>query len=185
MKNFGTFWKIVLLTFTLALVLITSYTGWRIYDRKYGTCYWETSLSEHCYMVHYRDGRVKIFNNHTGKSTTPKLNWVSVGGDNHDSITVYRRGHKRGFLNRLTGEIIIPAAFDHAWNFSESLGAVVVGNRLGFIDIPSSMTIFPSKKMVLLSCRMEGNRNWHLMQRRWFNHLSMMKQNHYIIIPEK
>jgi len=140
MKRFGTFWKIVLLTFTVALVLITIYTGLRIYDRRFGACYWETSLNNDFRVVHYRDGRVRIFNNHTGRPTTPKLDWISTG-QAHDSITVYRMGHKRGYINRMIGEIVIPAGFDHAWNFSEGLGAVVSGKRLGFIDSRGQVTL--------------------------------------------
>ena len=61
------------------------------------------------------------------------VDWVQVGRD-RDSVAVYSRYGKRGYINRYTGQIVVPETFSKGWVFSEGLAAVVLNNRLKFID---------------------------------------------------
>ena len=61
------------------------------------------------------------------------VDWIHVGQD-RDSLAVYSRYGKRGYINRFTGELAIPAVYTRAWVFSEGRAAVVKDNRLKFID---------------------------------------------------
>lgn len=79
----------------------------------------------------------------TGKALTPKLHDIYIGFVS-DTLTVFRdKNGKRGFLNAYTGEIAIPAQYEHAWVFSEGLGAVVMNGKLGFIDHQGNWAIEP------------------------------------------
>lgn len=79
----------------------------------------------------------------TGKKLTPKL--LSIyNGFVSDTLTVFKdMNGKRGYLNAYTGEIAIPAQYEHAWVFSEGVGAVVMNGKLGFIDHQGNWAIQP------------------------------------------
>lgn len=79
----------------------------------------------------------------TGQVLTPKLQYI-YNDYVSDSLTVFadKKG-KRGYLNAYTGEIAIPAQYEHAWIFSEGLGAVVKDGKLGFIDHRGDWVIQP------------------------------------------
>lgn len=79
----------------------------------------------------------------TGKKLTPKLEYI-YNGYVSDTLTVFEdKKGKRGFLNAYTGKIAIPAQYEHAWIFSEGLGAVVKDGKLGFIDHQGNWVIEP------------------------------------------
>lgn len=77
---------------------------------------------------------VRVRDVRTGEFTTPQLQRVYRNTRTHDSLVVYvdLQG-KRGYLNRFTGRITIPAQYDHAWNFCEDIGAVMKDGVLAFI----------------------------------------------------
>lgn len=51
-----------------------------------------------------------------------------------DSLAVFFKGKYRGYLNRFTGEVVVPAKYTKAWVFSEGLAAVEHEGELKFID---------------------------------------------------
>ncbi len=77
---------------------------------------------------------VRVRDVRTGKFTTPKLQRVYRNTRTPDSLVVYfdLQG-KRGYLNRFTGQITMPAQYDHAGNFCEDVGAVMKDGQLSFI----------------------------------------------------
>lgn len=79
----------------------------------------------------------------TGKALTPKLSYIH-NSPVSDTLSVFvdKKG-KRGYIDAYTGKIAIPAQFEHAWSFSEGLGAVVKNNKLGFIDHQGNWVIEP------------------------------------------
>lgn len=79
----------------------------------------------------------------TGEKLTPKLQYI-YNGFVSDTLTVFQdKKGKRGYLNAYTGKIAIPAQYEHAWVFSEGVGAVVVNGKLGFIDHQGNWAIQP------------------------------------------
>ena len=79
----------------------------------------------------------------TGKKLTPKLKYIYNGRVN-DTLTVFQdKKGKRGYLNAYTGQIALPAKYEHAWVFSEGLAAVTINNNLGFIDHSGNWAIAP------------------------------------------
>lgn len=133
MKKFSTFWKVILVIFTISFTAVSTYIGYKIYNYKYGYYMDDANMSDTCDEICYYDGSVKLYNKILGKTTTPRLDWIG-NSDGKDTFIVFSKDVKRGFLNKLTGEIVIPAKYLHAWNFSEGLGAVVKNNKVGFIN---------------------------------------------------
>ena len=52
-----------------------------------------------------------------------QLDWVATNGD--DTLVVVANNGKRGYMNRYTGEMVIPYKYAHAWVFSDDMAAVV------------------------------------------------------------
>lgn len=86
-------------------------------------------------------GRVgRLYDEASGKVLMRNIDWVAVSDDN-DSLAVFAKGRKRGYLNRFTGEVAIPLEFTRAWVFSEGLAAVEKDGRLMFIDHSGKVVI--------------------------------------------
>ncbi len=98
------------------------------------TYYDDTRLSANVYLQEsWVDDYMRIYNYETGQTTLKMVDWVVTSADK-DSLAVYSKNGKRGYLNRFTGEIAIPAQYDKAWVFSEGVAAVVKDGELYFID---------------------------------------------------
>lgn len=80
------------------------------------------------------DGEYSIKNMSTGKTTIDGIDWLFAAEAYADSLVVYSKNLKRGYFDRYTGENVIPAQYTHAWIFSEGLAAVVLNDKVGFID---------------------------------------------------
>lgn len=141
MKHFGLFWKTVLLTFTISCLIILFLIGKRFLYMQYRYFESDTYFSETFSEIYYNNGSVGLISKVRGNITTPKLNWISKP-DIWDTTTVFSKDKKRGYLNKFSGKITIPARYNHAWKFSEGLGAVVENSRLGFID-EKGQTVIP------------------------------------------
>ena len=96
------------------------------------------------FMIECKWGKYcRTINTATGKKLTPKLQYIYKGFVS-DTLTVFEDNNgKRGYLNAYTGEIAIPAQFEHAWIFSEGVGAVVTDGKLAFIDHQGNWAIQP------------------------------------------
>lgn len=97
-------------------------------------CQWVYRLSDDVILHNHNFGEIWIMNIRTGKKTLTDVEWVSAPIDENDSLYVYSDGHKRGYFNANTGEVIIPAKYDHAWVFSEGIASVEENGKIKFID---------------------------------------------------
>ncbi len=143
MKKLSKFWKAVILIIGLACMGVLIYVYFHNYFYYYRFEPRTVYLSENYIEKDYQNGRVKVISKETGKATTGKLDWIS-NSDQKDSLTVFSKDEKRGYLNKLTGKIFIPAIYNHAWVFSEGLACVVKNGKLGFIN-PKNEIIIPFK----------------------------------------
>lgn len=96
------------------------------------------------FMIEHKYGKYcRTINITTGEILTPKLQFI-YNGFVLDTLTVFKDKHNKcGYLNAYTGKIAIPAQFEHAWVFSEGVGAVVKNDKLGFIDHQGNWAIQP------------------------------------------
>lgn len=97
-----------------------------------GTPSEERYLSNHISFQRY-GRRTRVVNEVTGEVTIRNIDCVVKSSDG-DSLAVFFKDGKRGFLNRFTGEVAIPAKYTKAWVFSQGLAAVVEKGELKFID---------------------------------------------------
>lgn len=74
-----------------------------------------------------------IQNHQTGEVITKGIDWISLSAD-EDSLMVYSQKGKRGYINRYSGEISIPAQYEKAWVFSDGVAAVANNDSVYFIN---------------------------------------------------
>lgn len=142
-RTLSTLGKIMLTVFILAFIAITGLVCNEYYKDNYGKCcyYYNTQLSEYIVSHDFNDGKIRIYNTESGKYTTPKLDWIA-DVPSRDTLTVFSRKGKRGFLNINDGRIVIGEQYDKAWVFSEGLAAVVKDGKIGFVNARNE-TVLP------------------------------------------
>jgi hypothetical protein len=72
------------------------------------------------------------FDVRTGKKILTGLNWVILSPN--DSLAVFSKGHKRGYLNIFTGREVIPPTFNKAWVFSHGVAMVLQNDSIYYIN---------------------------------------------------
>lgn len=134
----------IITIFILFTMFFLSLIAFAYYDSEYGRCYWRNeSISKSAKVHGFRDNKVRVYNQSTGKYTTPKVNWVSNAPE-EDSLIVYAIPGKRGYINAKNGEIVIDAELNNyrkAWIFSEGLAAVMKDGKIGFINARNEVVI--------------------------------------------
>ena len=122
-----------------AVVLVCSICD-NIYDKYYKHTYCydpDCPCSEYIGKnIYYHDrgeGMSYVFNSQTQEKTIKHLYWIARP-EGADSLVCFSDGSKRGYFNKNTGEVVIPAKYDHAWVFSEGLACVDENGSIKFID---------------------------------------------------
>lgn len=101
---------------------------------QYESCYWNTYLSRNVVMHDHGLGKAWIKNTLTGKKTLTGIAWIAKPQCAKDSLIVYSDGKRRGYFNKYTGEVVIPAKYKHAWVFSDGIASVEENGIIKFID---------------------------------------------------
>lgn len=105
----------------------------RVWDEKY--------ISNHLVFqeMYYSDEK-RVYDKSKHEVLLEDVDWVVVS-DDKDSLAVFARNGRRGYLNRFTGEVVIPEIYTRAWIFSEGLAAVEKDGELLFIDHSGKVVI--------------------------------------------
>lgn len=103
-----------------------------VYDEKY--------ISNHVVFQDLYRSSGRIYDKSKGEVLLKDVDWV-VTSDDKDSLAVFAKDGKRGYINRFTGEVAIPLSFTRAWIFSEGLAAVEKDGELMFIDHSGKVVI--------------------------------------------
>lgn len=82
----------------------------------------------------------KIYNLQEDRVVMRKVDWVITSPD-RDSLAVFAKNGKRGYLNRFSGKVAISPTYTRAWVFSEGLAAVEMDGKLRFIDHSGKVVI--------------------------------------------
>lgn len=147
-KDETTFGKVVKCVFAVCVTsLLLLFTGCVLYAFATEVVYskWIYPHTQNCswndryisnYMTfqtswHHKKGRVYDINQK--KVILEGVDWVVIS-DDKDSLAVFARNGKRGYINRFTGKIAISETYTRAWVFSEGLAAVEKDGELLFID---------------------------------------------------
>lgn len=125
---------------TIFIVVFLMAIANTIYDKYYKEVYCYNPdcrhaeyLGKNIYYHNLDDGKGYVFNSLTKEKTVKNIVWLSTPvGD--DSLACFNDGKKRGYLNMKTGQVVIPARYNHAWIFSEGLASVEENGSIKFID---------------------------------------------------
>ncbi len=154
-KDGSSFGKVVKRVFALcATILLVLFTGCVLYafatECIYKECIrpytddrvWEEKhISNHIvFQRMYYSDETRVYDENQKKVLLEDVDWV-VTSDDHDSLAVFSKNHKRGYINRFTGEVVIPETYTRAWVFSEGLAAVENNGELVFIDHKGNVII--------------------------------------------
>lgn len=117
-----------------------------VYDKHYKEdhcydpdCMHSESLGNNIYYHNINDGRGYVFNSQTEKKVIRHIAWIVKSEE--DSLACFSDGKKRGYFNKKTGEVVIPAKYDHAWVFSEGLASVDENGSIKFINSKGNVMI--------------------------------------------
>lgn len=103
--------------------------------------YSNTHISNYIvYQDMYSSVTGRLYDTEKKKVLVSGLDWV-VTSDDKDSLAVFSKDGKRGYINRFTGEIEIPLEYSKAWVFSEGLAAVESNKKLLFINHDGDVVI--------------------------------------------
>ena len=136
---------------TILLVLFTGcvlyafatevvYNHW-ISPRTTGQMWEEKHISNHIvFQQIYHSDKGRVYDKNKGIVLLKNVDWV-VTSPNKDSLAVFARNGRCGYINRFTGEVAIPENYNRAWVFSEGLAAVEKDGELMFIDHSGKVVI--------------------------------------------
>lgn len=140
-RVFATCVTTLLLLLTVSLVYVfcndVVYRKWIRPNTSPGV-YMEEHLGNSIFFqdLYYRNGRV--LDKENGKTLIDDVKWVAK---TTDTLAVFAVDDKRGFLNRFTGEVVVPCIYDRAWVFAEGMAAVEKNGKLLFIDQSGNVVI--------------------------------------------
>lgn len=133
-----------IVTLSLAVIIVCLVAGWVVdyvddaearrnkkdpcYLHPYGNVYVSPFVIHHSsYDCHY------LYNVKTGRRTATDVYSV-CHSDDGDSLSFYSDGHKRGYFNRFTGEVVVPARYEKAWVYSDGVACVMENSEMQFLD---------------------------------------------------
>lgn len=147
-KDGTTFGKVVKCIFAVCVTsLLLLFTGCVLYAFATDVVYskWIYPHTEHCswderhisnyvtFQTSYYHKTGRVYDTNQKKVILEDVDWV-VMSDDKDSLAVFARNGKRGYIDRFTGKIAISEIYTRAWIFSEGLAAVEKDGELLFID---------------------------------------------------
>ena len=154
-KDESSFGKVVKRIFALcATILLVLFTGCIlcafatevVYDKwirphVYNRVWEEKHISNRIvFQQLYYSNEGRVYDENKKEVLLKEVDWV-VTSDDKDSLAVFARNGKRGYINRFTGKIAVPEIYTRAWIFSEGLAAVEKDGELLFIDHSGKVVI--------------------------------------------
>lgn len=141
--------SIAAILFVIAAVLMVEFTKDYIIEpaNKYifnGPTEWdyEFAMNDRLSFFECNEGNSYIFDKKKDKKLIKNVQWVTKNEIDYDSLCVYAKDGKRGYINLNTSEVEIPAdTYTRAWLFSEGLAGVVKDGKLNFIDPHNNIVI--------------------------------------------
>lgn len=137
-KNKTPFWRVIWAVMTVCVLTFTSILVYifceELKDRKETIEYYQKmEIGKDFAFYNKGKGKGYIIDKKTGKKIHKGIDWIARPADG-DSLIVFARNGKRGFLSSKTGNIVIPAKYDAAWCFNDGVAGVCEGDSVFFID---------------------------------------------------
>lgn len=130
------FWRVVCGVITVCVVI---FTGIMVYQYNYYHTrelnrYGDSERISYYFKFFKPYGKKGVIQHiRSGKVTVKDIDWIALCEDT-DSLFVFARNGKRGYINRYTGQVAIPEQYLSAWNFSSGIAAVADGDSVMFIN---------------------------------------------------
>lgn len=101
---------------------------------------WQTRYisSDIAFQTSYFRDKGRIYDKKNDRVMMRNVDWVVTSDD---SLAVFSKNGRRGYINRFTGDVAVPRVFTRAWIFSEGLAAVEKEGKLLFIDHSGNVVI--------------------------------------------
>lgn len=136
-KNKTPFWRVVWAVITVCVVTVTGMLVHSYYTYNHRNDYRYSEIQRISANLTFvkepgeKTGVIKNF--HTGEVIDKNISWIALPCD-EDSLIVFCRNDKRGYINRFSGKVAIPAQYSKAWIFSSGVASVAEGDSIYFID---------------------------------------------------
>lgn len=130
------FWRVIWGIITVCVVI---FTGILVYQYNYYHTreinrYGDSERISYYYKFFKPYGKKGVIQHiRSGKVTVKDIDWIALCEDT-DSLFVFARKGKRGYINRYTGQVAIPEQYPAAWNFSSGIAAVADGDSVMLIN---------------------------------------------------
>lgn len=130
------FWRVIWTVITICVVavsgcLVHSYFTYKLREHR---GYSDMQRISHNYkFLKPSNGLGSIVHISTGEVVQKDIDWIALPYD-EDSLMVYSKNGNRGYINRFSGEVSIPAKYTKAWLFSDGIAGVAQGDSVFFID---------------------------------------------------
>ena len=92
------------------------------------------------YFPDYDGNKGYIFNKQTREKVLKGVDWIALPLGK-DSLVCFSSDNKRGYFNAKNGKVVVEPKYDHAWIFSDGLGAVEEDGRIKFLDCTGKIVI--------------------------------------------
>ena len=92
------------------------------------------------YFPDYDGNKGYIFNKQTREKVLKGVDWIALPLGK-DSLVCFSSDKKRGYFNAKNGNVVVEPKYDHAWIFSDGLGAVEEDGRIKFLDSTGKIVI--------------------------------------------
>lgn len=157
-KREGTFAHCVWGLFAVSAAIITAvfaaivcYGAWQCLieegvikgECNYRNCYYDKAISPFLVFHEHQDGTGHVVDQRNGGKILKNVAWIAKP-DGEDSLVCFSNGKKRGYFNKMSGEVVIQPQYNHAWIFSDGLACVEVDGNVKFIDV-TGKTILDTK----------------------------------------
>lgn len=132
------FWRVIWALIACCILFFTCIVGYSWYREEYlrPLRYTEKQrVSSSIYFVKPVDSGWSgwMHNVLTGEVITKDVDWIALSAD-EDSLIVFSSKGKRGYINRYSGAVSIPAKYRKAWIFSSGVAGVIEKDSVYFID---------------------------------------------------
>lgn len=142
-------WGVFSVSAAVIMAIVAVVLSMEFYDHIKKQNYWDNYCEIHGgqyvsevigYVPDYEDGEGYLINKKTGKKVLKNIEWIARPLGN-DSLVCFSSDKKRGYFNAKNGKVVVEPKYDHAWIFSDGLGAVEEDGRIKFLDSTGKIVI--------------------------------------------
>lgn len=143
-------WGVFTVSATVIMAILATVFSMEFYDHIKKQNYWDNYCEIHgglyvSELIGYvrdfdAEGEGYLINKKTGKKVLKGIEWIAKPLGN-DSLVCFSKDKKRGYFNAKNGKVVVEPKYEHAWIFSDGLGAVEEDGKIKFLDSTGKIVI--------------------------------------------